>query len=104
MSNFNPLFHSEFGLRHFLANYFRNSCGYPLMVTTVHAIILADNSESLMSLFVRRTAMTPREDKNNENAIAQNQKPSLQGAPAHPVLKNPEVNQFWWGPQYPGRC
>ena len=28
----------------------------------------------------------------------------LRGRESHPVLKNPEVFQFRWGPQDPGQC
>ena len=48
--------------------------------------------------------MRRREDQNNENTITQNRTPPLRGSLTHPVLKNPEVFQFRWGPQYPGRC
>jgi hypothetical protein len=43
--------------------------------------------------------MTRCEYKNKKDAITQNKMPPLRGSLAHPVLKNLEVIQFWWGPQ-----
>ncbi len=48
--------------------------------------------------------MTHREETKRDREIVMDNKTPLPGMQTHPVLKNPGVFQFRWGPQYPRPC